>query len=225
MAERGLIIAIDGPAGAGKTTVASKVAQRLDYLLVSTGAMYRAVAWAAIDNNIALDDVEGVGRLARVLLIELKGTVDVMRVLVDGRDVTEEIATPAIGKATSVVSSISNVRRALVAQQQEMGKIGKVVMEGRDIGTQVFPQAEIKIYLDASLEVRAQRRFACDGIYGSAVKSLEQMKSEIKERDYRDKTRADSPLAQAKDATYIDSSVMTIDEVVERILEIVAARK
>ena len=224
MAERRLIIAIDGPAGAGKSTVARTVARRLGYLFINTGAMYRAVAWKALRQGVSLDDTKRVGQLAGESLIELAGNVDSLRVLIDGRDITGEIATPQISQAASVVSAIPTVRRALVARQQQMGRAGGVVIEGRDIGTQVFPNAEVKIYLDASSEARAERRFAEDADRGVAVASLEQMKSEIEERDQRDKTRADSPLTQAEGAIYIDSSAMTIEEVVERILEIVKSR-
>ena len=220
MAERGLIIAIDGPAGAGKSTVARAVARRLGYLFINTGAMYRAVAWKALREGVSLDDPGAVGRLAGESLIELTREVDSMRVLIDGRDITDEIATPQVGHAASMVSTISAVRRALVARQQQMGRAGGVVMEGRDIGTQVFPNAEVKIYLDASPETRAQRRYDEDRARGVAVASPEEMKEEIKRRDHRDKTRADSPLLRAEDAVYIDSSAMAVDEVVERILEI-----
>ena len=220
LAERGLIIAIDGPAGAGKSSVARAVARRLGYLFINTGAMYRAVAWKALQEGVSLDDVGAVGRLACDSMIELKGDVDLMRVLIDGRDITGEIATPRVGQAASIVSTISAVRRALVARQQQMGRAGGVVMEGRDIGTQVFPDAEVKIYLDASPETRARRRYDEDLARGVAVASLEEMMDEIERRDLRDKTRADSPLTQAEDAVYIDSSAMTVDEVVERILEI-----
>jgi cytidylate kinase len=220
MAERGLIIAIDGPAGAGKSTVARAVARRFGYLFINTGAMYRAVAWKALREGIPLDDAGAVGRLAGASLIELTGEVDSMRVMIDGRDITDEIATPQVGHAASIVSTISAVRRALVARQQQMGRAGGVVIEGRDIGTQVFPNAEVKIYLDASPEARAQRRYDEDLARGVAVASLEEMKEEIERRDHRDKTRADSPLTQTEDAVYIDSSAMTVDEVVARILEI-----
>jgi CMP/dCMP kinase len=220
MAERGLIIAIDGPAGAGKSTVARGVARRLGYLFINTGAMYRAVAWKALRKGVSLDDAGAVGRLAGESLIELTGDVDSTRVLIDGRDITDEIATPQVGQAASIVSTVSAVRRALVARQQQMGRAGGVVMEGRDIGTQVFPDAEVKIYLDASPEARAQRRYDEDFARGVAVASPEEMKEEIERRDHRDKTRADSPLLRAQGAVYIDSSAMTVDEVVDRIMEI-----
>jgi CMP/dCMP kinase len=220
MAERELIIAIDGPAGAGKSTVARAVARRLGYLFINTGAMYRAVAWKALREGVPLDDANAVGRLASESLIELTGDVDSTRALIDGRDITDEIATPQVGQAASIVSTVSAVRRALVARQQQMGRAGGVVLEGRDIGTQVFPNADVKIYLDASPEARAQRRYDEDLARGVAVASLEEMKEEIERRDHRDKTRADSPLLRAEDAVYIDSSEMTVDEVVGRILEI-----
>ncbi len=201
------------------------MAGRLGYLFINTGAMYRAVAWKALQQGLPLDDRDRIGKLAEDSLIELTGTVNAMRVLVDGRDVTEEIATPQISQAASIVSAIPAVRRALVARQQEMGRAGGVVMEGRDIGTQVFPDADVKIYLDATAEARAQRRFEEDTARGVAVPSFDHMKREIEERDYRDRTREDSPLTVADDATHVDSSAMTVDEVVGRILTIVQSRQ
>ena len=222
MARNGLIIAIDGPAGAGKSTIAREVARRLGYLFINTGAMYRAIAWKAREAAIPLEDRATIGRLAEESVIELTGPVDSLRVLIDGREITAEIVSREISEAASIVSAIPAVRRALVARQQEMGARGGVVMEGRDIGTQVFPQADLKIYLDATVEARAARRHAEDLARGTASTSLEQLQDEIQTRDTRDKTRADSPLVQAPDAIYLDSSAMSIDEVVSRMLTLIA---
>lgn len=221
MAQRRLIIAIDGPAGAGKSTAARALARRLGYLYIDTGAMYRAVAWKALQSGVALDDTTRIGELAAASQIELTGSVDDSHVLIDGRDITAEIRTPQISQAASIVSAIPAVRRALVARQQEMGRAGGVVMEGRDIGTHVFPQADIKFFLEASAEARAHRRFTEDAARGTAAKSLASTLAEIEERDIRDRTREDSPLVQAADAIYLDSSSLTAEQVVERMAEIV----
>lgn len=217
-----LIIAIDGPAGAGKSTIAREVARRLGYLFINTGAMYRAIALKAARLNIPLDDREAIGDLAERSVIELVGPVDAMLVLIDGEEVTPEIVRREISEAASIVSSIPAVRRALVARQQEMGAQGGVVMEGRDIGTQVFPQADLKIYLDATPEARAGRRYAEDLARGMAPGSREELQQEIEARDHRDKTRYDSPLVQAADAFYLDTSDLTIDQVVNRIVAMTA---
>lgn len=224
MTDRKLIIAIDGPAGAGKSTIAKEVARHLGYLFINTGAMYRALALAALQQGIALDDEAALGRLAETARIELTGTVDAMRVLLNGADVTEEIATPLMSQAASKVSAVPAVRRALVAQQQALGRAGGVVMEGRDIGTQVFPNADIKIYLDATSKARAQRRHTDELAKGINSGSLLATQAEIEERDQRDKTRADSPLVQAADAVYLDSSGLMVEEVVSQILEVMAAK-
>ncbi|HZS05110.1 MAG TPA: (d)CMP kinase [Blastocatellia bacterium] len=219
-----MIIAIDGPAGAGKSTVAKELARRLGYLYIDTGAMYRAVAWQALRDGLALEDTERISRIAEQLRIELAGSVDDMQVIIGGVNISGEIRTPQVSQAASIVSAIPAVRRALVARQQEMGRVGNVVMEGRDIGTVVFPGAEAKFYLDASTEARAQRRFSEDRARGVAVKSLDAMQQEIESRDRRDKTRDDSPLTQAPDAIHIDSSEATADQVVEQILSIVQTK-
>ncbi|MFN6202706.1 MAG: (d)CMP kinase [Acidobacteriota bacterium] len=222
MANSGLIIAIDGPAGAGKSTIAREVARQLGYLFINTGAMYRAIAWKARQVGIPFDDREAVGALAARSVIELVGPVDALRVLIDGTEITGEIVRREISEAASLVSAIPAVRRALVARQQEMGARGGVVMEGRDIGTQVFPQADLKIYLDATPEARAGRRYAEDEARGLASSSLAELQQEIEARDHRDKTRDDSPLVQAADAIYLDTSNLTIEEVVDQILAMVA---
>lgn len=220
-----MIIAIDGPAGAGKSTVAKELARRLGFLYIDTGAMYRAVAWKSLREGIALDETDRISVIAENSRIELTGTVDAMQVIIDGRNITGEIRTPQVSQAASIVSAIPAVRRALVARQQEMGRTGNVVMEGRDIGTVVFPDADAKFYLDASPEARAQRRYAEDLAKGVAVKSLDAMKQEIESRDYRDKTREDSPLTLADDAIHIDSSEADAQAVVEKILRIVQSKQ
>ena len=219
-----MIIAIDGPAGAGKSTVAKELARRLNYLYIDTGAMYRAIAWKVLQDEMDLDDVPRIGLLAAAQArIELKGNVDELRVYIDDRDITTGIRTPQISQAASIVSAIPAVRRALVAQQQEMGRVGNVVMEGRDIGSVVFPNAEVKIFLNATTEARANRRFAEDEQKGIAA-SVEETREAIESRDHRDSSRADSPLVQAADAVYIDTSNFTIAEVIEQILALVAQK-
>ena len=215
---KGLIIAIDGPAGAGKSTIAREIARRLGYLFINTGAMYRAVAWKALVEGIALEDAEAVGSLARRAVIELSGPVDALEVEIDGQLVTRAIVTPEISRAASIVSAIPAVRRALVAQQQALGTDGGVVMEGRDIGTHVFPNADVKVFLDATAQARARRRWLEEQQRGPASLPLAQIQAEIEERDARDRNRADSPLVQAADALYLDSSEMAINEVIEAIL-------
>ncbi len=219
-----MIIAIDGPAGAGKSTIARALARQLNYLYIDTGAMYRAVAWKVLQEKIELADALRIGQIAAEAVIELAGGVDDLRVRIDGHDITGEIRTPEISQAASIVSAIPAVRRALVARQQEMGRIGNVVMEGRDIGTVVFPDADVKIFLDASAAARTERRFAEDLQKGAAA-SIEETRSGLASRDQRDSTRADSPLVQAADAVYIDTSDHTVDEVIERVMQIIEERK
>lgn len=209
--DKRIIVAIDGPAGAGKSTIARAVAERMGLLHVDSGAMYRAVALWAVENGIDPQDFNKLVTLAENAQIVL----DMGRVYLDGRDVTESIRTPVISRAASKVSSIPGVRRALVALQQEYALETSVVMEGRDIGTVVYPHAQVKIYLDASPEVRARRRVDEQG------GDYDQVLRDIVERDERDATRPDSPLRQAEDAVYLDSSAMDIEEAIAAVLRIV----
>jgi CMP/dCMP kinase len=217
--EKRVIVAIDGPAGAGKSTLARRLAARLGYLYIDTGAMYRAVALWAIRENISLDDAPRLEQLAAHAVIRLSDS----RVELNAEDVTVAIRAPEIGDAASRVSALPAVRKAMVRQQQQMGETASVVMEGRDIGTVVFPFAEVKIYLDAEPRVRAERRLRDLEARGEAA-SLDEVELEIRRRDDRDRTRADSPLMQAPDAIYFDSTGLTADEVEEGLLRIVRER-
>lgn len=214
---RGLIIAIDGPSGAGKSTVAKRVAKQLGYLYIDTGAMYRAVGLKALRSNVALDDPQQIIALAQTARIELKGSVNNYQVFLDGEEITRDIRNEAVSQAASKVSAISEVRKILVKAQQKMGAAGAVVMEGRDIGTKVFPSADLKIFLDASENTRAERRFLENQQRGVQL-SLGETLADIKERDERDSLRADSPLVRANDAFNLDSSDKSIEEVVQVIL-------
>lgn len=215
-----LRIAIDGPSGAGKSTVARKVAQRLGYLYIDTGAMYRAVGLRVTREQLPWDQADAIVEAARRAQIELRTSPRGLRVFLDGVDVSEAIRTEAVGQAASRVSGIPGVRKILVRAQQDLGRRGGVVMEGRDIGTKVFPEAELKIFLDASETTRARRRFAQNRHKKGALE-LEGILEEIRQRDKRDRERADSPLAQARDALFLDTSNQTVDEVVEKILRLV----
>lgn len=216
-----MIVAIDGPAGAGKSTIARRLASELGFLYIDSGAMYRAVGLEALKRGIPLEDEAALETLARSADIGLKDGPP--SVFLDGEEITEAIRTQAVADAASRVSALASVRRALVEKQRAMGAAGSVVMEGRDIGTVVFPEADVKIYLDAAPEIRARRRLKDIEATGAKA-DIEQIAREIAERDYRDKTRADSPLVQAPDAVYLDTSNMTIDEVVASIREIVHKR-
>jgi len=215
---RPIVIAIDGPSGVGKGTIARAVAAALAYRHVDTGAMYRAVAWRALQLGVALDDEGAVSGIAHAAAIDASDRV----VLVDGQDVTASIRTPEIDRAAARVARIPGVRAALVRRQRELGSGGAVVMEGRDIGTVVFPGAEIKIYLDAAPEERARRRVhdaSHNGCHDMAT-----VRSELAARDESDRTRAVSPLAAAPDAHVIDTTGLSIDAVVSCVLEIVRTR-
>ncbi len=212
-------IAIDGPAGAGKSTVAKAVARDLNYLYIDTGAMYRAIAWAALQEGIAVDDAKALGELAAKCQIKLQNDQDKYRVFLNDEDISEGIRRPEVGNAASPVSAVSAVRKALVKMQQQMAASEHVVMDGRDIATVVLPNAEAKIFLTADLNERAKRRTMELQAKGQTV-SIEEVAADIAERDKRDSSRADSPLCQAKDAYLLDSTNLTIEEVIMKIKDI-----
>jgi cytidylate kinase len=212
-------IAIDGPAAAGKSTVARLVAKQLGFVYVDTGAMYRAVTWKALQSGISPERKEQLARMASELRIELLPGEQSQQVLLDGGDVTDLIRSAMVNKNVSAVSAIPEIRRLLVAKQQEMAQAKGVVMDGRDIGTHVLPDAELKIFLTASVKERAQRRFLEMKAKGEDV-TLGQLEKEIAERDKMDEQREASPLVQAEDAVLVDTSGMSIPQVAERILEL-----
>ena len=222
MTARKLIIAIDGPAGAGKSTIASRLARKLGYVNLESGAMYRALALKAIEWDLSFDDEPALRKLAEGARIALEPTLGGNRVLLDGKDVSSRIRERDVTEAASRVSVHPAVREWMVARQQDMGKDGGVVMEGRDIGTKVFPKADLKIFLDADPVVREQRRLDQQKIKGVSVES---MAADLRERDRRDRTRAASPLAPAEDAVVIDSTNLSEDQVVHQIEERVEAKQ
>jgi cytidylate kinase len=211
-----LIVAIDGPAGAGKSTVARALAQRFGLLNLESGAMYRAFALKALEAGIATSDARALDLLAHSTDVRLEAGPDGNRVLLDDVDVTSRLRTPEITAAASQVSVHPPIRRWLVRLQQALGAQGNVVMEGRDIGTVVFPDAPVKIFLDASPEKRGERRYEQNRGTAVATQLPVKVLEEIRERDRRDRTRADSPLRPAPDATIIDSTDLTLDQVIER---------
>ncbi len=216
-----MIIAIDGPSGAGKGTVARALAARLGYRHVDTGAMYRAVAWKATQEGIDLSDEAAVAALGERATFD----VEAGRISIDGHDVRAAIRTPEIDKAAASVARHPSVRRVLVARQREFGAGGGVVMEGRDIGTVVFPHADVKIYLDASPEERARRRAADPAHTSSKTSQLSDVATALAERDKSDSTRAVSPLAIAPDATLVDTTGVSVEDVIERVLSVIEGRR
>lgn len=214
-----MIIAIDGPSGAGKSTLGKMLAKKLNLLYLDTGAMYRAVALAVTRAGVTFDDVERVAQIAETAKIELKGEPDTMKVMLDGDDVSVEIRTLYVAQAASVVSTVSEVRRIMVDHQRSIGESSPTgcVLEGRDIGSVVFPNATIKFFLTATPEARARRRFMEDQSKGR-IATYEQTLAEINVRDKRDTTRIDSPLTIPDDAVVIDTSELDLSEVFETML-------
>jgi len=219
------IIAIDGPSGAGKSTLGRRLARELGLLYIDTGAMYRAVALAAAAAGVKDSDEEGLTCVAHRSRIRLEGDPDSLRIFLDERDVSEEVRGEAAGRGASVVSAVSGVRRELVRRQRELGEAGAgCVLDGRDIGTVVFPAADVKFFLTAAPEARARRRFEEERTR-DAARDFEATLADLNDRDLRDATRADSPLAIAEDAVVIDTTELSAEEVFQTMLRTVQSRQ
>ncbi len=213
------IVAIDGPAGAGKSTIAQRVAERLGYVYIDTGAMYRAVAWKVIQDKLPMSDQAKIAALAAKMDIHFRVVAGRQHVFANGDDVTEAVRTSEATRLSSPVSTIQGVRKRMVELQRKMGEQGGVVMEGRDIGTVVFPSAEVKIYLTASAAERARRRL--EQLKAKGIEAdPEQIASELRERDLRDRSRAHAPLQQAPDAILLETDGMSIEQVVDAVTAI-----
>ena len=218
-----IAIAIDGPAGAGKSSISKVVANELGYLYIDTGAMYRGVTWAVLDSHVDVKNQKDVESLLPSLDLTLEPTANACKVFVKGQDVTNLIRQQQINENVSTIASYKGVREYLVERQQAMAAVGGVILDGRDIGSVVLPKAELKIYLTASVDARAKRRWL--EVQGkSKEQSLEDIKKNVESRDEMDKNRDESPLVCVEDAIVVDSSNMTFDETVEHILHLVQER-
>lgn len=218
-----LIVAIDGPAGAGKSTVAQLVARRLDYTYIDTGAMYRAVTWQALAHHLTCSDLEQISRIAYNRAIQLQYRDGETKVFIGDKDITSEIRTPEVTRMVAGIAQIPAVREAMLYLQREMAQTGGVVMDGRDIGTHVLPNADIKLFLTASIEERAERRWR--ELQGKGIKiDFEQLKQEITCRDQMDCEREIAPLIQAPDAVFLDTTNLSIEDTVQAILQICRER-
>ena len=218
-----IAVAVDGPAGAGKSSISKLVAKKLGYLYIDTGAMYRSVTWAVLHNHIDVNNQKAVEALLPDLDLTMEASDDSCKVFIAGQDVTDFIRTPQVNNAVSIVASYKGVRQYLVERQRLMAEAGGVILDGRDIGSVVLPNAELKIYLTASVEARAMRRYL--EVKGTVnEQTLEDIKDSVMQRDDMDKNRKESPLIQVEDAVLVDSSEMTFDETVEHILHLVQER-
>ena len=218
-----IAVAVDGPAGAGKSSISKIVAKKLGYLYIDTGAMYRSVTWAVLHNHIDVNNQKAVEALLPELDLTMEASDDSCKVFIAGQDVTDYIRTPQVNNAVSIVASYKGVRQYLVERQRLMAEAGGVILDGRDIGSVVLPNAELKIYLTASVEARAMRRYL--EVKGTVnEQTLEDIKYSVMQRDDMDKNRKESPLIQVEDAVLVDSSEMTFDETVEHILHLVQER-
>ena len=218
---KALQVAIDGPASAGKSTVAKLVAKRFGYIYCDTGAMYRSVTWAALAKNITLDNVTAIIKLAQEITISFEPGAEEQRVFVDDHEVTKAIRSNEVAENVSAVAAIPEVRSEMVKEQRKIATQGGIVMDGRDIGTTVLPNAPVKIFLVASAHERARRRFEENQSKGIATSTLEELQKAIELRDQKDSTRKVSPLTKAKDAIEIDSTHLTINQVVSEISKII----
>lgn len=218
-----IAVAVDGPAGAGKSSISKIVAKKLGYLYIDTGAMYRSVTWAVLHNHIDVNNQKAVEALLPELDLTMEASDDSCKVFIAGQDVTDFIRTPQVNNAVSIVASYKGVRQYLVERQRLMAEAGGVILDGRDIGSVVLPNAELKIYLTASVEARAMRRYL--EVKGTVnEQTLENIKDSVMQRDDMDKNRKESPLIQVEDAVLVDSSEMTFEETVEHILHLVQER-